>query len=44
MHIHAGVLDFAIVGAYIIIFMFIWRWVATRLSDKPVGQAMAALV
>lgn len=43
MHTHLGVLHFAIIAAYIIIFGAIWRTVTAWLtvSDNPLGPAMA---
>lgn len=40
-HIAVGLPQFLAVSAYVIIFGFFWRTIAGRLSDKPVGQAMA---
>jgi hypothetical protein len=36
-----GIVDFVTLAAYLIIFGFFWRTTAARLSDKPIGQAMA---
>ena len=43
MHIHASVLDAVIVFFMVVIVGQIWRWIAAKNSDKPIGQAMAAL-
>lgn len=39
--IQPSALNFLIVAAFVIIFGFLWRSLAARLSDSPVGQAMA---
>lgn len=39
--IQPSALNFLIVSAYIIIFGFMWRALAARWADKPIGQAMA---
>jgi hypothetical protein len=36
-----GLVDFVTLAAYLIIFGFFWRVASARLSDKPIGQAMA---
>lgn len=41
--IHVGVVEFAIVAAYVLIFTFLWRNAAAKLADKPIGRAMAAV-
>ncbi len=41
MHNHVSAVDGAVVAAYMIIFLALWRTVAAHLADKPVGQAMA---
>lgn len=43
MHIHASVLDALIVFAMVVIVGQLWRWIAAKNSDSPIGQAMAAL-
>jgi len=43
MHIHASVLDAIIVFAMVVLVGQVWRWIAAKFADKPVGQAMAAL-
>jgi hypothetical protein len=40
-HIHATFLDGAIIFLFVILFGGVWRWVAMRLADRPIGQAMA---
>lgn len=34
-------LNVVIVGLMMVIFTFLWRMLAAKLSDSPVGQAMA---
>lgn len=41
MHVHISPVEFLSTAAYIIIFGFLWRTLASRWSDNPVGQAMA---
>mgnify|MGYP000561917203 FL=1 len=41
MHVHVSPVEFLTVAAYIVIFGFMWRTLAGRWADKPVGQAMA---
>jgi hypothetical protein len=36
-------ISFLITALYIVIFGIVWRWGAARLSQKPVGQAMAVI-
>jgi len=43
MHVHASALDFLIVGAYTLIFSFLWRLLAARCSESALGQGMAAV-
>lgn len=44
MHVHVSALSFLVTAAYIIIFAALWRWIAARNSQNPVGQAMAAIL
>jgi hypothetical protein len=37
-------LSFLIVGAYVVIFSFLWRMAAAKWADRPVGQAMATIL
>lgn len=37
------VVEFIKVAAYIIIFGFFWRTIASRMADKPLGKAMATI-
>ena len=37
------VVEFLKVAAYIIIFGFFWRTLASKWADKPIGQAMATI-
>lgn len=41
MQIHVSPVEFLTVACYVVIFGFLWRSLAARWSDKPVGQAMA---
>jgi hypothetical protein len=41
MHVHVSPVEFFKASAFIVIFGFTWRVVASHLSDTPVGQAMA---
>lgn len=41
MHVHVGVPEFLAALSYLIIAGFLWRSAAARLSDQPLGQAMA---
>lgn len=34
-------LNVLIVGLMVVIFSFLWRMLAAKMSDSPVGQAMA---
>ena len=38
---HVGTLGFLATAAQIVIFGFLWRMLAAKLSDRPLGQAMA---
>lgn len=41
--VNVGVVEFLVVAAYVIIFTTLWRAAAARLSDHPIGRAMAAV-
>lgn len=41
MHVHVSPVEFLTTACYLIIFGFLWRSLAARWSDKPIGQAMA---
>lgn len=41
MVIQPSFLNLLIVGLMVVIFSFLWRMVAAKLSDGPYGQAMA---
>jgi hypothetical protein len=43
VHIHVGALDAFKVFLYVIIIGFFWRIIAGKMSDNPIGQAMAFL-
>jgi hypothetical protein len=34
-------LNVLIIGASVVIFSFLWRMLAAKLADNPIGQAMA---
>ncbi len=37
-------LNVLIIGFSVIIFSFLWRMLAAKMSDSPTGQAMAAIL
>lgn len=41
MHVHVSVLDGIIVGAYLVIWLYLLRLVATKFSDTSFGKALA---
>lgn len=41
MHVHVSPLEFLQSAAFIVIFGFLWRTLAAKMSDNQVGQAMA---
>ncbi|MFK0150412.1 hypothetical protein ACIQUZ_35575 [Streptomyces griseus] len=41
MSVHVSPVEFLAVAAYLVIFGFMWRTAAAKLSDTPVGKAMA---
>jgi hypothetical protein len=41
MSVHVSPVEMLAVAAYVIIFGFAWRTTAAKLSDHPVGKAMA---
>lgn len=41
--ITVGVVEFAVVGCYVLIFTVLWRALAAKWADRPIGQAMAAV-
>jgi hypothetical protein len=41
MHVHVSVLDAMIVGAYVVIWLYLLRLAATKMSDSPIGQALS---
>lgn len=41
--INVGVIEFLVVAAYVIIFTVLWRAATVRLSEHPIGRAMAAV-
>lgn len=42
-HIHAQVLDGAIIFLFVLLFGGAWRFMAMKLAQRPIGQAMAFL-
>lgn len=42
-HVHVSFLSFLVTALYIILFGMMWRWTAAKLSQKPIGQAMAVI-
>lgn len=43
-HLHAGVLDFAVFFAFLLIANFVGRWIAAKNADNSFGKALGALV
>jgi hypothetical protein len=43
MHFHIGLPDFLTTAAYVIIFGFLWRMAAAKMSNTSLGQAMAVI-
>lgn len=41
MHVHGSALDALVMFAFLIIIGAFWRLGAARLSEKPIGRAMA---
>lgn len=41
MHVHVSPVEFLKVASFVVIFGFLWRSLAARMSDNAVGQAMA---
>lgn len=41
MHVHISPVEFLATAAYLVVFGFLWRSLAARWSENPVGQAMA---
>lgn len=41
MHLYVSLASFLCFAAMVVIFGFLWRSLAARWSDNPVGQAMA---
>lgn len=41
MHVHVSALSFLTLAAQLVIFGFIWRFLAMTWSDKAIGKAMA---
>lgn len=42
-HIHVSFISFLVTALYIIVFGLVWRWAASKWSQKPIGQAMAVI-
>lgn len=41
MHVHVSAVEFLVTSAYIILFGFLWRWIAAQNAGNKWGQAMA---
>ncbi|WP_277752449.1 hypothetical protein [Streptomyces sp. GZWMJZ-114] len=41
MHVHISPVEFLSTACYLVIFGFLWRSLAAKLSDSKIGQAMA---
>jgi hypothetical protein len=42
--IEPSTLNVLIIGLSCVIFMFLWRMLAAKFSDHPIGQAMAVAI
>lgn len=42
-HLHVSALDAVTTFAYVIIVGFVWRMIAAKLAESPIGKAMSAL-
>jgi hypothetical protein len=42
--IQPSTLNVLIIGASMLIFLFLWRSTAAALSERPIGQAMASIM
>lgn len=42
--IQPSTLNVIIIGLSCVIFMFLWRMLAAKIADHPIGQAMAVAV
>lgn len=42
--IQPSALNVMIIGLSMVIFSFIWRYIAAKLSESPIGQGMAAVL
>lgn len=38
-----GVVEFVVVACYVLIFTFLWRALAAKYAEQPIGRAMAAV-
>lgn len=43
-HVHISAVSAITIVLVLIVFSYIWRGVAGRLADRPLGQAMAAIL
>jgi len=43
VHVHVSAIDGFIVGLYMLIWLFIFRWASIALKDTPIGKALAAI-
>lgn len=41
MHVHVSALEALATVSYVIVFGFLWRFVAAKLAGTPLGEAMA---
>lgn len=41
--ITVGVVEFAVVACYVLIFSFLWRALAAKNAETPLGRGMAAI-
>lgn len=42
-HVHVGLVEFLLIGANVLIFSFLWRWVIATWPDSPFTRGMAAV-
>lgn len=42
-HVHIGIVEFVSTSCYVLIFTLLWRALAARLANHPLGRAMAAV-
>lgn len=44
MHVHVSALDALVVGAYLVIWLYVLRLIAIRYSDSSLGKALSFIV